>query len=238
MAFRLSSRAVPVAACLLVSAFLAAGPMAPGQARAGDGDTGAYVGIRAIGSAFSEIRDVETTGFNGTADVQNDTDQVAGPAGVIGWRFKNFPLRTELEAGYRVRFDLDVRDQAGAGTVDYEINVATAQVLVNAILEWRNKSSFTPFLGGSVGWARNYADTQRTVLSTQAQVDREQETDNIAWGIMAGVDWRISRNWSADIAYRFVDLGEVETVRFAGGDQIASDHYFSHDVLFSLYYRF
>jgi len=236
MAFRLNSRAVlaaAAAACLLATASLA-----PGQVQAGDGDTGAYVGIRAIGSAFSEIRDVETTGFQGTPDVQNDTDQVAGPAAVVGWRFKNFPLRTELEAGYRVRFDLDVRDQAGANTVDYEINVATAQVLINAILEWRNQSSFTPFVGGTVGWARNYADTQRTVLSSQAQVDQEQETDNIAWGLMAGVDWRFAQNWSADISYRFIDLGEVETVRFAGGDQISSDHYFSHDVLFSLYYRF
>lgn len=236
MAFRLSSRAVSTAAaaaCLMTAALLAPQPV-----RADSGDSGAYVGIRAIGSAFSEIRDVETRGFTGTADVQNDTDQVAGPAGVIGWRFKNFPLRTELEAGYRVRFDLDVRDQAGVNTVDYEINVATAQVVVNAIVEWRNQSAFTPFLGGTVGWARNYADTQRTVLATQAQVTQEEETDNIAWGLMAGVDWRISQNWSADIAYRFIDLGEVETVRFAGGDQISSDHYFSHDVLFSLYYRF
>ena len=234
MAFRLTSRVGSAVAALLLATVL----LVTGQVRAGDGDTGAYVGIRAIGSAYSEIRDVETTGFTGTANVQNDTDQVAGPAGVIGWRFKNFPLRTELEAGYRVRFDLDVRDQAGAGTVDYEIDVATAQVLINAILEWRNQSAFTPFLGGTVGWARNYADTQRTVLATQVQVNQEEETDNIAWGLMAGVDWRISQNWSADISYRFIDLGEVETVRFAGGDQISSDHYFSHDVLFSLYYRF
>ena len=232
--FRSTVVSIAAAAGLVMAALLPASL----PASAGEGDSGLYGGIRAIGSAFSEMQDVEATGFGGATNVQNDTDQVAGPAGVIGWRFKDFPLRTEIEGGYRVRFDLDVRDQAPGGTVDYEINVATAQVLFNAILEWRNRSSFTPFFGGTVGWARNFTETQRTVLNTQVQNDLDEETDNIAWGLMAGIDWRIAEHWSADISYRFISLGEVETANFATGEQISSDHYLSHDVLFSLYYRF
>ncbi|MGF1607983.1 MAG: outer membrane protein [Kiloniellales bacterium] len=231
MIVRLARAALPLFAAF---ALLASG--APSLA--GEGDDGFYVGIRAIGAPFAEMRSVKTQGFAGPANVENDTDQVAGPAAVIGWRFKRLPLRAEIEGGYRVRFDLDVRDQAPGGTVDYEIDVATAQLLFTAILEWRNRSSLTPFVGGSIGWARNTTETQRTVLSTQVQVNREQDQDNIAWGLMAGVDWRFAERWSAEIAYRFMNLGKVETARFATGEQISSDNYLSHDVLLSVFYRF
>jgi opacity protein-like surface antigen len=232
MTVRLARATLPLFAAAL--AVLASG--APVQA--GDGEAGPYLGIRAIGAAFAEMSDVQTTGFGGPTNVENDSDQVAGPAGVIGWRFKNFPLRTEIEGGYRVRFDFDVRDQAPASTVDYEMNVATAQVLFNAVFEWRNSSSFTPFVGGTVGWVRNTTDTQRTVLGTQAQVNQEQDQDNIAWGAMAGVDWRFADNWSAEVAYRFINLGEVESPNFATGEQITAEDYLSHDVLLSVFYRF
>lgn len=227
------ARATPLLLAAAVALFVSGAP-----ALARDGSTGPYLGIRAIGAFFAEMNDVQTSGFGGTTQVENDSDQVAGPAGVVGWRFKNFPLRTEIEAGYRVRFDFDVRDNVPGSVVDYEMNVATTQVLINAVVEWRNSSSFTPFVGGTVGWARNTTDTQRTVLSTQAQVDQEQDQDNIAWGAIAGVDWRFANNWSAELAYRFVNLGEVETVNFATGEQITAEDYLSHDLLLSLFYRF
>ena len=207
-------------------------------AEASNGDTGPYFGIRAIGAAFAEMKNVKTTGFGGTTNVEHDKDEVAGPAVVAGWRFKNFPLRTELEAGYRVRFDFDVRDQVPGAVVDYEMNVATTQVLINAVYEWRNSSSFTPFFGGTVGWARNSADSKRGVLGSGIQVNKTQDQDNIAYGALAGVDWHFANNWSAEIAYRFINLGEVKTPTFSTGEQISADYYFSHDVLLSLFYRF
>ena len=199
---------------------------------------GPYFGIRAIGS-IANLDDTETTGFVGPTLVENDSDEVAGPAFVGGWVFHNFPLRAEIEAGYRVRFDYDVRDLAPAGTVDYEMDVATLQVLVNMILEWRNSSSFTPFVGGTVGWARNSMDIQRTVLSTQVQTTPDNDQDNIAWGGMAGVNWRFADNWSTDLIYRYINLGPVESGVIPGsGETIESDAYHSHDVLLSVYYHF
>lgn len=221
---------------LAILAMLLVGLAATGT-RAQDRDSGIYAGIRAIGS-IAEINDVDSTGFGGPQVTQNDTDQVAGPAAVIGYKFKPIPLRIEIEAGYRVRFDLDVRDLAPGGTVDYEIDVSTIQAVLNAIIEWRNTSDFTPYAGVTVGWARNRASTQRTVLNTQVQVNSLESKDNIALGLLAGVDWRFTQNWSAGLTYRFIDLGEVETTVFAGGDQITTGDYLSHDVLLSLLYHF
>lgn len=200
-------------------------------------NTGPYVGIRAIGAvAFTD--DVQTKNFTGTPLIENDEDGVAGPAIVAGYAFKPFPARVEVEAGYRVRFDLDVRDIAPGGTIDYENNLSTIQVLVNFVLQWRNSSAWTPFAGGTVGWARNRVDTQRTNLATQAQVNREENSDSLAYGLIAGIEWQFAQNWSAEAAYRFVDLGEIRTVNFAAGDQIESDDYITHDLLLTLNYQF
>lgn len=199
---------------------------------------GPYFGIRAIGS-IANLEDTETTGFTGPTLVENDSDEVAGPAFVGGWVFHNFPLRAEIEAGYRVRFDYDVRDLAPGGTIDYEMDVATTQVLVNMILEWRNSSSFTPFVGGTVGWARNHMEIQRSNLATGAQTTPDNDQDNIALGGMAGINWRFADSWSTDLIYRYINLGPVESGVIPGtGETIEADGYHSHDVLWSVYYHF
>ena len=195
-----------------------------------------YIGVRAIG-AIAEIGDVSTTGFTGTTTIDNDTDEVAGIAGIFGYAFDKLPLRAELEVGYRFRFDLDVRD-LGPQTIDYEMDVATTTALLSAIAEWRNDSDFTPFVGATVGWARNSTETQRTNLSTRAQVFRDTDKDNFAWGGTAGVDWAFSENWAAQFAYRYINLGEVDTGAVNTTDRITGDDYVSHDVLLTIIFLF
>ncbi len=195
-----------------------------------------YLGIRAIGS-FAELDDVNSSGFGGGLNIQNDTDTVAGLGGVVGYRWQGIPLRTEIEAGYRFRFDLDAQD-LGAPAIDYEADIATTTVLFNAMLEWRNESDFTPFIGGSIGWARHSSDTKRINTGTQAKVSKDTDEDNLAWGGMAGVDWHFAERWSADIAYRYLNLGDVDAGRFSGGDGVDADDYTSHDIMLSVNFRF
>lgn len=209
---------------------------ADGAAVAQSFPEGVYVGIRAIGS-FAELDDVNPNGFGGTLNIQNDTDTVAGLGGVVGYRWQGIPLRTEIEAGYRFRFDLDAQD-VGAPTIDYEADVATTTVLFNALLEWRNESDFTPFVGGSVGWARHSSDTKRVNTGTSAKVSKETDEDNLAWGGMAGIDWHFAEQWSAEFAYRYVNLGDVDAGSFSGGDGVNADDYTSHDIMLSVNFRF
>ncbi len=197
---------------------------------------GLYMGARFIGS-FGEMHSVKDRGFRGAGDVENDTDEVAGGAGVIGWRFHNFPARVEVEAGHRVRFDLDVRD-IGPPLIDYEVDVGTTQVIINAVVEWRNSSSFTPFVGFSTGWAQHQASTQRTNLATQVQRKDQNDEDNLVFGGLVGVNWRFAQNWSAEFMYRYINMGEVSTGNLTFGEKIESDDYTSHDLLFSAYYHF
>ena len=199
-----------------------------------------YLGIRAIG-AVSMMDGLDTRNFNGTLNAQNDNDDVAGVGGVLGYRWRALPVRTELEVAHRFRFDLDLQDRgAPGGTIDYEANVRTTSVLFNALYEWRNDTSFTPFIGGSVGWARNTADSDRVVIVPGLpRTSKETDSDDLAWGGMLGVDWRFAGNWSAELAYRYIDLGEVEVGPFsANNDGVTADDYTAHDVILSLSYRF
>lgn len=220
---------------LSVLAFaVAAGAAVPALAQESEG--GVYLGLRGVG-AFVEADDVDVQGFTGSKNIQNDSDLVAGLAGIVGYRWEDIPLRTEVEGGYRFRFDFDLQD-TGAPVTDYETNLESVVVLFNAVLEWRNESDFTPFIGGSIGWARNKAETTRVVIPTQASTDKDEDSDNLAWGVMAGVDWEFIDQWSAGLAYRYLDLGEIETGTFSGGDGVEANDYTSHDVLLTVSYRF
>jgi opacity protein-like surface antigen len=205
-------------------------------ALAGEDNGAVYGGIRAIGSVAA-FGDTDTANFTGATLVENDSDLVAGSAGVLGYSFGRFPFRAEVEVGYRFRFDFDVRDVA-AQTIAYEMDVATTSALASTIIEWRNDTDFTPFAGVTAGWARNSTDTTRTNLPTQAKVNTDEDTDNFAYGGVLGLDWGFSENWSAEFAYRYLNLGEVNSGPVNTTDSISADDYVSHDVLFSILYRF
>lgn len=212
------------------------GLMAASPAVAGENDGTIYGGLRTIGS-IAEFGDVNTAGFTGTPLVENDSDVVGGVAGVLGYSFGRLPVRVEVEVGHRFRFDFDVRDIA-TPSFDYEMNVATTSALASAIIEWRNDTDFTPFAGITAGWARNSTDTSRRDNINGPPIDTDQETDNFAYGGVLGLDWGFSENWSAEVAYRYINLGDVETGVINTTDSISADDYISHDVLFSILYRY
>jgi len=196
-----------------------------------------YLGLRAIGGQ-SKIDNIQTPGFTGAAVIQNDTDLVGGVGLVFGAKSKRLPIRLELEVAHRFRFDLDMRENQTGNVIDHEMNVATTSALVTAILEWRNRSSFTPFIGASVGWARNSVETERTNITTQAKTIRDQDTDNFAWGGTLGVDWFFAKSWSAQAAYRYIDLGETDSGPGPAGERIKGGDYTSHDLLLGVFYHF
>ncbi len=220
---------------VVLCAGLALAVAPPAQA---GGKPGYYVAFRSIG-AIASMDGAAGRGFANTLNLQNDSDQVAGLGAAIGYKWNNLPLHSEIEVTHRFRFDFDTRDD-GPGDADtgYEANVDTTAVLFNLLYDFRLEGSFTPYFGGTLGWARNSADTERRVINTGVLTSKETSTDNLAWGGMAGVVWDFGERWGADFAYRYINLGEVDTGVFAGGDSVTADDYISHDLLISLLYRF
>lgn len=206
-------------------------------AAAADDTPAFYIGVRGVGG-ISKMDGLKTPGFGGPAQVQHDNDIVGGLGAVFGYAVPSLPVRIELEVVHRFRFDFDVRDLAPGGTIDTEMNVATTSALTSVLAEWRNDSDFTPFVGGTIGWARNSTEVKRVVVSTQALTKRDQDKDNFAWGATLGLDWAFAGNWVAEAAYRYTDLGEVDAGVGPSGDRIMADDYISHDILLTIQYRF
>lgn len=196
---------------------------------------GFYAGLRLVGSV-ADLKDVEGVGFSGPLVINQDSDIVGGGGGVVGYRWGWLPLRTEMEVGYRVRFDWNTRDD-GSPAVGYQDNLDSTNVLFNMLFEYRNKSDFTPFFGGTLGWARNHSSVDRTNLATSATESQDYTENNLAWGVMLGLDWAFARTWSAEFAYRYIDLGPASTGAFSGGDEVKSDAYVSHDIMLSAMYN-
>lgn len=199
---------------------------------------GYYLGLRAIG-AFSEITGISGNNFSNALDIRNDTDEVGAVGGFVGYKWINAPLHSELELTYRTRFDFDTRDDGPLDNdIGYEANVATTAVLFNLLYDFRNSSRFTPYVGGTLGWARNSSETERLDVKANTLTKTDNDSDNLAWGLMTGVIWDLNSRWGADLAYRYIDLGEVDTGSLAGGDSVTADDYVSHDLIFSVFYRF
>lgn len=195
---------------------------------------GPYLGLRLVGSV-AKVNDESATGFNGNFITNTDSDLVGGGGGVFGYRWAGIPFRTEVEIAHRVRFDWGVRD-GGPPVVGYENNLESTNVLFNILYELRSESSFTPFFGGTIGWARNRSEVTREVIGSSTTVPGSNTVNNVAWGVMLGVDWAFASNWSAEFAYRYIDLGEASSGLFATGDGFEANNYLSHDILISILY--
>ena len=222
----------PIACLAAIVAFL----LAPLASAADQGGAGYYAGLRMIGSV-ADVNDSTGSGLGGTLLINNDSDLTAGAGFHVGYRWKSMPLRTDLELSYRFRFDYDLRDQ-GTTQVGYENNLATIGLLFNAVYEFRNKSCWTPYVGGTFGWAGNRSSTTRTNLTTAATEDLDNTANNFAWGGTVGLVWQFAKRWDVDFGYRYINLGEVDTGQFATGERITADEYIAHDVLISANYRF
>lgn len=199
------------------------------------GISGLYLGVRAVGS----VAEMEETTFVGFANsiINNDDDLTAAAAAYIGYRFEEIPLRLDIEGGHRFRFDYDARNVNGAAVTGYENNVDTTYALVNLGWEIRHFGDLVPYLGASVGWARNNSEVERNNLAAGI-TGTENEVDNLALGAMVGVDWHFAESWGTGIGYRYINLGEVDTGPLAAGESFSSDDYVAHDVMLSLEFRY
>ena len=217
---------------LLLAAVVLAAAGSSGEALAAEPQGGWYIGATVIG-AYAKFDDFSTSGFLSTV-VDHDDDWVVGLAARAGYSWKQVPIRAELELAHRYRFDLDLAD----GLIDYEGNVGTTTLLATAIAEWRNSSSFRPFAGLTLGWAHHFTDTERTDFGTGERRGRDRSQDNFAWGGVVGIDWDFSPRWSAEAAYRYLNMGRVTTGTLFSGERIEAKDYVSHELLLSVLYRF
>ena len=159
---------------------------------------------------------------NATTSVQNLNFNTAGIFGLgVGYRFNNW-FRADITGEYRGNsqfFGTDAITFAGGfGTDTYHATKSEWVVLGNAYVDLGTWWCITPFIGAGVGGARvsiNGFTDQGIVtnpLPPGPPVASLAFGDNVAkwnfaWALHAGVAYRVTPNFTVELAYRYLDMG-------------------------------
>jgi opacity protein-like surface antigen len=175
------------------------------------------------GNLFSESFDLPSTlsvqhlgqGFNG------GTSYGVG----VGYQFNNW-FRADVTGEYRSKVSFggtDFAQIAGLGPISdvYSGGYSSWVGLVNAYADLGTWWCLTPFVGAGVGVARNTFSGLEdlgtipspgvgSVNSASFFADGASKT-SLAWALYAGVAYKVTNNFSIELAYRYLNLGSAVT---------------------------
>lgn len=192
------------------------------------------------------VGDVTSTGTTTGPLTDNDQsdDSVGGGGMAFGYDFSyhfGADIRAEGEFIHIARVDVNTRPVFSDGTLPstgIENNVSIRTLMMNVFYDWDLGTWYTPHVGFGVGYGRNHSSAESNNLATRVIDGVETTTDNIAWSLMAGVQFDATDNWFADVGYRYIDSGELKTGPFANGVELQSDDVTRHDLMIDFGYRF
>lgn len=134
---------------------------------------------------------VRINGSHGSSNTRRDSAQGIGLA--LGYNLD--PVRVETELAFRNKLNTD-----GA-------ELTTNTLFVNAYFDIKNKTPFTPYVGGGIGLSSIDFKIENPNFS------KSSNAMNFAWNVGAGLSYELSQKSAIDLGYRFVDYGDARFSR-------------------------
>lgn len=169
--------------------------------------------------------------------------------GAIGYDFYNrysLPIRSEIEFMVRGKNNNETKnlsnDQKHITTMYNKLRLNS--LMLNAYYDFKNSTSFTPYIGAGVGLVqlKNTLNMQLTDTQTPNSIQKytlKATSKNIAWSLSAGVQYAITPNLDVDLSYRYFNAGSYTANYKEDKQEINSKFKIeSNDILLSLAYRF
>ncbi|WP_284177628.1 outer membrane beta-barrel protein [Rhabdaerophilum sp. SD176] len=137
------------------------------------------------------------------------------------WLRGDATIEYRSAAKFRIS-ELDTRGTAGTG--DDGINVTTGKVsavvgLLNGYVDLGTWHRITPFIGAGAGFATIFTNDVRDVgyaAFAGGTGSAPSKTDTrFAWAIHAGLGYDLSTNLKAEVGYRYLNMGTVNTANVA-----------------------
>ena len=202
---------------------------------------GYYASLKAVGGLSNY--DVGLKNESTSLVLYDSADEiVGGPSLALGYRMKNFPVRLEAEWIWRYRYDMNAYSVETSSRV-FKVNHSTQSVYANVYYDVPlterlfTKGTAFGYVGGGVGVALNNADgTVGLVGGTPVSLDNTEV--DFTWMLSVGLRYHITKRWILDVAYRFSDLGGMDTGSTALGQAVSTSTYRSHDLLIGVAYGF
>ena len=222
------------------------------------------VGVGA--SESSDLRSSFAPGFEVPSphfDAQSITDSAFAGAG-IGYQYNSW-LRFDVTGEYRTAQSInsvESYDCAAFGCTDtfgntrafdkYTGHVQSIVALFNLYADVGTWYGFTPFIGGSVGGAFNHVSSMidQGVNGPNGfgvggfGYSRARDDMDLAWAVTAGLSYSITPNLKLELAYRYLDMGDIKTGPIvcqntpACGDEVQRIRLASQDVKLGMRWMF
>jgi len=174
--------------------------------------------------------------------------QTAAIGGGLGYRF-NANVRTDITVDHFFNSRFKGNGPALAPAPDTASITDRGQFqstafMLNGYLDFKSAMGFTPYVGAGVGVAHNTFSQHvlttfdpATGLETSERLDGGDKFD-LAWALMAGVGYQLSSNFTLDLGYRYISLGDVKTRSYDDGTGVKVDSIGAHEVRLGVRYNF
>jgi opacity protein-like surface antigen len=144
----------------------------------------------------------------------------------VGYKFNNW-LRADVTGEYRAAAHFSALQSyvnpappPAFGEDQYEGRKSEWLFLMNAYLDLGTWHSVTPFIGAGIGFDRltigNFIDTNVPLAAIAFSPDNSKW--NFAWALHAGLAYQVTPNFTVELAYRYVYLGNGSTKDLVGID--------------------
>jgi opacity protein-like surface antigen len=164
----------------------------------------------------------------------------------IGYYFNDW-LRFDLTGEYRSKANFHGSQVITSGgstyTDEYSGSKSEWLFLLNAYVDLGTWNGFTPFVGAGVGASRNTIHSFQDVNTVTSGVAFADDASkwNFAWALHAGLAYKVTKNFTVELAYRYVNLGDAQSgdiYTYNGINNINNPmefkHLTSHDVKLGL----
>jgi opacity protein-like surface antigen len=176
------------------------------------GDIG--VSNQEVGSLYNVLYDLNAVSVQ---NVQKGFDAAPIFGLGIGYQWNNW-LRVDVTGEYRAKANfhgLDIaRDTAGTLFPDeYHASKSEWVFLANAYFDLGTWWHITPFVGAGVGMSYNRIHDFKDVGTTVGSVAFGDTTGkwNFAWALHAGLAYAVTHDFTVELAYRYIDLGDAQS---------------------------
>ena len=158
------------------------------------------------------------TGVDGaTLGATGDFSRTAGFEAGIGYVAAR-RVRVEAAIQYRPKFSFSGRANflQTTGRQDVSADIFSLSALFSAFVDLPGREPFSPFLGCGGGLSRNSIDETRMEFNRTTTIVPGASRVGFAFMLTAGVAVRIRGKMTADIGWRYMNSGAVETGRARG----------------------
>lgn len=194
---------------------------------------------------LTDYDDQESERYNG----DSHRTGVFGGGIALGYDFSNtfdLPIRAELDFTARGKANSKYNlVQDDSLTADAKNQIKLNTLMVNAYYDFKNESSFTPYLSAGLGYA---SVNQKTTLSASLPTpddnysesySRSHTSNNFAWSVGAGVKYALNDNFDLDFSYRYLDAGKASISYNGDGTNIESKvKVRTNDLMLGVTYKF